>query len=87
MAICSKCKREIDDKDIFCGYCGKSVTPPMDIVIDGRKNRKIKNFISKNIDSYKTNLIMLIINLMLISGFIILSFYTAVAEIIENFIY
>ena len=83
MAVCSKCQREIQDKDVFCGYCGNLVLPPHDIVIDGRKNRKIKKFVSKTAHSYKMNLLMLILNFVLILCFSFLS-YLIVSNLLSN---
>ena len=61
MALCSVCGKEIKENHIFCGYCGASVINMEKVVIDGRKNKKIKYIINRVCHFEKFNILLTVV--------------------------
>ena len=69
MAVCFRCKREVKDNHIFCGYCGAPLKPSEDVVIDGRKDKRIRYIINRVCHFEKINIIFSVVfALLLICG-------------------
>ena len=53
MTVCSKCEAPLDSRYRFCGVCGTSVEPSRELIIDGKKNRRLKRFFRQALSSPK----------------------------------
>lgn len=66
MAVCSNCKREVRDNHIFCGYCGASLKPSVNVIIDGRKDKRIRYLINRACHFEKINILFSIVLILIL---------------------
>lgn len=79
MHICENCKREIEENHLYCGYCGAPAGKKEIIVIDGRKNHRLKTFVNKIWCSEKINYTATIITSILF----IVALYLGITSIVD----